>query len=80
MTRKLQRSAQHSLDILEAEHRSGVDATRLLGAYDRAEERLREAKAAVEDSPTLDRCREYVGAYDALQRMIAESAKWGNAA
>lgn len=80
MTARLTRSAQHSLDMLEAEHFAGVDVTRLLGAYDKAEERLREAKAAVEDQPSLDRCREYVRAYDALQSMIEQSAKFGAAA
>jgi hypothetical protein len=71
-------SIKHNLDRLERE--AGVDATRLVGKYEIAVERLREAKAAVEDVQTIDRCREYVAAYDAVFALAGDAVKWGDAA
>ncbi len=56
------------LDYLEA--LQGVDVTHELGRYGVALERLREARAAVEDMATIDRCREYVAAHDAFWALI----------
>jgi hypothetical protein len=56
------------LDYLEA--LQGIDVTDELGRHRDALERLREARAAVEDDPSIDRCREYVAAHDAFWRAI----------
>ncbi len=71
-------SIKHNLDRIERE--SGVDVTRSLGKYERATERLREAKAAVEDIQSIERCREYVAAYDELHALVGAAVKWGDAA
>jgi hypothetical protein len=61
-------SIKERLDYLEA--LQGVDVTDELGKHSKALERLREARAAVEDDPSIDRCREYVAAHDAFWRAI----------
>jgi hypothetical protein len=68
----------HNLDRIERE--SGVDVSRSLGKYAGAVERLREAKAALEDIQSIDRAREYVAAYDGLQELVGAAVKWGDAA
>lgn len=69
---------KHNLDRIERE--AGVDVTPQVGRYERAVERLREAKAAVQDQQSVDRCREYVAAYDALHALVGEAIRWGDAA
>jgi hypothetical protein len=71
-------SIAHNLDRIERQ--GGVDVSRSLGKYAVAVERLREAKAALEDVQSIDRAREYVTAYDELQAMIGAAVKWGDAA
>lgn len=71
-------SPKHNLDRIERE--AGVDVTRIVGKYERAVERLREAKAAVEDIQSIERCREYVAAYDAVFDLAGDAVKWGDAA
>jgi hypothetical protein len=67
------------LDYLEA--LQGVDVTDELGRHGKALERLREARAAVEDDPSIDRCREYVAAHDAFWALIdAAPSEIGQAA
>ncbi len=67
------------LDYLEA--LQGVDVTDELGRHGKALERLREARAAVEDDPSIDRCREYVAAHDTFWALIKSTlAEMGNAA
>jgi hypothetical protein len=61
-------SIKERLDYLEA--LQGVDVTDELGKHAGALERLREARAAVEDDPSIDRCREYVAAHDAFWAII----------
>jgi hypothetical protein len=61
-------SITERLDYLEA--LKGVDVTDELGKHGKALERLREARAAVEDDPSIDRCREYVAAHDAFWAII----------
>jgi hypothetical protein len=61
-------SIKDRLDYLEA--LQGVDVTDELGRHAGALERLREARAAVEDDPSIDRCREYVAAHDAFWALI----------
>lgn len=61
-------SIKDRLDYLEAQQ--GVDVTDQLGRYGQALERLREARAAVEDNPSIERCREYVAAHDAFWAMM----------
>lgn len=56
------------LDYFEA--LQAVDVTDELGRHAEALERLREARAAVEDDPSIDRCREYVAAHDAFWAAI----------
>jgi hypothetical protein len=71
-------SIKRNLDRIERQ--SGVDVSRSLGKYAGAVERLREAKAALEDVQSIDRAREYVTAYDELQALIGAAVKWGDAA
>jgi hypothetical protein len=72
-------SIKERLDYLEA--LQGVDVTDELGKHSKALERLREARAAVEDDPSIDRCREYVAAHDAFWAIIkAIPAEVGQAA
>jgi hypothetical protein len=71
-------SISQNLDRIERE--SGVDVSRSLGQYAGAVERLREAKAALEDTQSIDRAREYVTAYDDLQALVGAAVKWGDAA
>jgi hypothetical protein len=61
-------SIKERLDYLDA--LQGVDVTDSLGRHAKALERLREARAAVEDDPSIDRCREYVAAHDAFWALI----------
>lgn len=71
-------SIKSNLDCLD--YMSGVDATHLLGAHDRAVERVREAKAALDDLQTDERILEYELAMEALEAMKREAQKWGAAA
>lgn len=71
-------SITRNLDRIVRE--SGVDVSRSLGKYAGAVERLREAKAALEDVQSIDRAREYVAAYDGLQEMVGSAVQWGDAA
>jgi hypothetical protein len=71
-------SIKSNLDCLD--YLSGVDATHLLGAYDRAVERVREAAAALDDMRTDERQREYELATEALALMKRDPHAWGAAA
>lgn len=71
-------SINRNLDRIERE--GGVDVSRSVGRYASSVERLREAKAAIEDVQNIARAREYVAAYDDLQALVGDAVKWGDAA
>lgn len=56
-----------------AEALQGVDVTDRVGRHGEALERLREARAALDDEITIDRCREYVAAHDAFWALVNAS-------
>jgi hypothetical protein len=67
------------LDYLEAIQ--GVDVTDQIGRHGKALDRLREARAALDDKITIDRCREYVAAHDAFWALLKSTpAEMGDAA